>query len=181
MVARISIGCRINHTDATNRIAQTAAHRKNARSVCSLASSSASRQAIPSDPPKPSSRPLDLLKAGKFPVFGEKGSPSTLAVPQFARPRRRGGVSYQSFSGGAGELRLRGNVDQAGMPEVAATTFLFRTYEGVCGTNWVIIGEAASQSDPITENAVTAALRHAEEATALMRRYRYLGTIPAVA
>jgi flavin-dependent dehydrogenase len=77
--------------------------------------------------------------------------------------------------------RLREIVDRAGVREVATTTFLCRTYEGVCGTNWVIIGEAASQSDPITGNGVTAALRHADEATALMRRYRYRGTIPALA
>lgn len=77
--------------------------------------------------------------------------------------------------------RLREIVERVGVHEVATTTFLCRTYEGVCGTNWVIIGEAASQSDPITGNGVTAALRHADEATALIRRYRHRGTIPALA
>ena len=67
------------------------------------------------------------------------------------------------------------------MPEVSTTTFLCRTYERVCGANWVIIGEAASQSDPITGNGVTAALRHADEATALICKYRDHGTIPAFA
>lgn len=62
--------------------------------------------------------------------------------------------------------------------ETHTTTFLCRTYEGVCGSNWVIIGEAASQSDPITGNGVTAALRHAEEAARLMLRSRSRGTIP---
>ena len=77
--------------------------------------------------------------------------------------------------------RLRDIVDQYGISEVATTTFLCRTYQDVCGTNWIIIGEAASQSDPITGNGVTAALRHAEEATALIRRYRHRGTIPPLA
>lgn len=77
--------------------------------------------------------------------------------------------------------RLRVIVERAEVDEVKTTTFLCCTYEGVCGTNWVIIGEAASQSDPITGNGVTAALRHAEEATALVRRYRHRGTIPALA
>jgi flavin-dependent dehydrogenase len=77
--------------------------------------------------------------------------------------------------------RLREIVDRAGVHEAATTTFLCRTYEGVCGTNWVIIGEAASQSDPITGNGVTAALRHADEATTLIRRYRHRGTIPVLA
>lgn len=73
--------------------------------------------------------------------------------------------------------RLQEIMDQGTAPETSTTTFLCRSYEGVCGTNWVIIGEAASQSDPITGNGVTAALRHAEEATVLIRRYRHRGTI----
>ena len=77
--------------------------------------------------------------------------------------------------------RLRDVVEQTGIPAVATTTFLCRTYQDVCGSNWIIIGEAASQSDPITGNGVTAALRHAEEATSLIRRYRERGTIPLLA
>jgi hypothetical protein len=77
--------------------------------------------------------------------------------------------------------RLREVIERAGIPEVATTTFLCRTYQRVCGANWVIIGEAASQSDPITGNGVTAALRHADEATALISKYRDRGTIPAFA
>jgi flavin-dependent dehydrogenase len=64
---------------------------------------------------------------------------------------------------------------------VAVTSFLCRTYMGVCGPNWIIIGEAASQSDPITGNGVTAALRHAEEASALICRYQHRENIPVLA
>ena len=68
------------------------------------------------------------------------------------------------------------------LPErVAVTSFLCRTYTGVCGPNWIIIGEAASQSDPITGNGVTAALRHAEEASALICGYRHRESIPVLA
>jgi flavin-dependent dehydrogenase len=77
--------------------------------------------------------------------------------------------------------RLQEILNQSEMADAATTAFLCRTYEGVCGTNWVIIGEAASQSDPITGNGVTAALRHAEEATALISRYRQRGAIPLAA
>ncbi|KAA6460346.1 FAD-binding protein [Acidobacteria bacterium AB60] len=73
--------------------------------------------------------------------------------------------------------RLQDLMEHGPAPETATTTFLCRTYEGVCGANWVIVGEAASQSDPITGNGVTAALRHAQEATALIWRYRQRGTI----
>ena len=69
-----------------------------------------------------------------------------------------------------------------GQPEhLAATSFLCRTFKTVCGENWIIIGEAASQSDPITGNGVTAALRHAAEASALVCRYRTRGKIPVLA
>jgi flavin-dependent dehydrogenase len=64
---------------------------------------------------------------------------------------------------------------------VAVTSFLCRTYMGVCGPNWIIIGEAASQSDPITGNGVTAALRNAEKASALICRYRHRKIIPVLA
>jgi len=68
--------------------------------------------------------------------------------------------------------RLSTLVNEAPPERVAVTSFLCRTYSGVCGPNWIIIGEAASQSDPITGNGVTAALRHAAEASALVCRYQ---------
>lgn len=77
--------------------------------------------------------------------------------------------------------RLQHVVEKTSAPQASTTTFLCRTYGGVCGTNWVIVGEAASQSDPITGNGVTAALRHAEEATALICRHQRRGTIPLTA
>jgi flavin-dependent dehydrogenase len=75
-----------------------------------------------------------------------------------------------------------GSLVNEGPPErLTATSFLCRSYTGVCGPNWIIIGEAASQSDPITGNGVTAALRHAEEASALVCRYQKRGSIPILA
>jgi len=78
-------------------------------------------------------------------------------------------------------VRLRSLVDCAPPDRVAATSFLCRTYSGVCGPNWIIIGEAASQSDPITGNGVTAALRHAAEASDLICLYRQRDRIPVLA
>ncbi len=58
---------------------------------------------------------------------------------------------------------------QAGADDVpCVTSFRCRTYKGVSGPNWMIVGEAASMVDPITSNGVTAALRHAAEASALI-------------
>jgi flavin-dependent dehydrogenase len=74
--------------------------------------------------------------------------------------------------------RLREMVQRFPVEEVASTSFLCRTYKDVCGPNWIIVGEAASQSDPITGNGVTAALRHAEEGSALICRYQHRDSLP---
>lgn len=78
-------------------------------------------------------------------------------------------------------VRLSALAKDAPPERVAVTSFLCRTYMGVCGPNWIIIGEAASQSDPITGNGVTAALRHAEEASALICKYQQRQSIPVLA
>ncbi|MGA2135810.1 MAG: tryptophan 7-halogenase [Bryobacteraceae bacterium] len=61
------------------------------------------------------------------------------------------------------------------------TSFSCRTYRGVSGPNWVIVGEAASMVDPITSNGVTSALRHAEEAAALVVASKGKSEIPSIA
>ena len=58
------------------------------------------------------------------------------------------------------------------------TAFRSRVYDGVAGPNWFVAGEAASMVDPITANGVTAALRHAAEASALILKYRERGKLP---
>jgi len=58
------------------------------------------------------------------------------------------------------------------------TAFRSRVYDGVAGPNWFVAGEAAPIVDPITANGVTAALRHAAEASALILKYRRRGTLP---
>ena len=52
------------------------------------------------------------------------------------------------------------------------TSYRCRVHTGAAGTNWLIAGEAASMVDPITANGVTAALRHAAEASRLILKYR---------
>jgi flavin-dependent dehydrogenase len=61
------------------------------------------------------------------------------------------------------------------------TSFRCRAHEGVAGPNWLIAGEAASMVDPITANGVTAALRHAAEASSLILKFRNRGELPALA
>jgi menaquinone-9 beta-reductase len=58
------------------------------------------------------------------------------------------------------------------------TSFRSRVQVGVAGPNWLIAGEAAAMVDPITSNGVTAALRHAAEASSLILKYRGQGRLP---
>jgi flavin-dependent dehydrogenase len=58
------------------------------------------------------------------------------------------------------------------------TSFRSRVHMGTAGPNWLIVGEAASMVDPMTANGVTAALRHAAEASALILKYRSQGALP---
>ena len=58
------------------------------------------------------------------------------------------------------------------------TSFKSRVHLAVAGPNWLICGEAASMVDPITANGVTAALRHAAEASSLILKYRVKGMLP---
>ena len=58
------------------------------------------------------------------------------------------------------------------------TSFKCRVYLRTAGPNWLICGEAASMVDPITSNGVTAALRHAAEASSLILKYRTKDKLP---
>src|ERR1700722_7846862 len=60
----------------------------------------------------------------------------------------------------------------------SGTSFRSRAQVGVAGPNWLIAGEAAAMVDPITANGVTAALRHAAEASSLILKYRTQGKLP---
>lgn len=62
--------------------------------------------------------------------------------------------------------------------DLNVTSFKCRAYRNVAGPNWLICGEAAAMVDPITSNGVTAALRHADEASRLILQYRSEGRIP---
>jgi flavin-dependent dehydrogenase len=60
----------------------------------------------------------------------------------------------------------------AGTPalEVERTSFQPFVTTQVCGSNWLIVGEAASMPDPLTGNGVTSGIRHARHATEAIRR-----------
>ena len=69
-------------------------------------------------------------------------------------------------------------VKQAVPGAVHVTSFQCRVYTESAGPNWLIAGEATSLVDPMTSNGVTAALRHAAEAAALVLKFRTRGELP---
>jgi flavin-dependent dehydrogenase len=58
------------------------------------------------------------------------------------------------------------------------TSFRCRAYGKTNGPNWLVIGESAAMVDPMTSYGVTAALRHAGEASALIVRNRNRAQLP---
>ena len=69
-------------------------------------------------------------------------------------------------------------LQQGSLGAVNVTSFRCRVYLESAGPNWLIAGEAASLVDPMTSNGVTAALRHAAEAAALVLKFRTRGELP---
>src|ERR1700733_582711 len=69
------------------------------------------------------------------------------------------------------------------VPAIApsVTSFICRMHGRVAGPNWLIAGEAAAMVDPMTANGVTAALRHAAEASRLLIESRHRRSIPHLA
>jgi menaquinone-9 beta-reductase len=70
---------------------------------------------------------------------------------------------------------------QAAGSEPRTVSFRCRAFAKTAGPNWLVAGEAAAMVDPMTSNGVTAALRHAREATRLIIRYRHRKSIPPLA
>lgn len=60
-------------------------------------------------------------------------------------------------------------------------SFRCRIHKNVAGSNWIAIGESAAMVDPMTSNGVTAALRHAAEASSLITRHRDRHSLPRLA
>jgi flavin-dependent dehydrogenase len=69
-------------------------------------------------------------------------------------------------------------LQQGSVGAVNVTSFRCRVYTESAGPNWLMAGEAASLVDPMTSNGVTAALRHASEAAALILKFRKRGQLP---
>jgi flavin-dependent dehydrogenase len=77
--------------------------------------------------------------------------------------------------------RFEGLLQSAAAMTPQVTSFQCRVHGRLAGPNWLVVGEAASMVDPMTSNGVTAALRHAAEASALIIRSRDRRRLPLLA
>ena len=98
-----------------------------------------------------------------------------LSVEEIFRRQLMKFPRFESLLGGA-----KGEAAEA-LEAINVTSFTCRAYTQASGPNWLIAGEAAAMVDPITSNGVTAALRHAAEASKLILKYRGRRTLPLAA
>ncbi len=77
--------------------------------------------------------------------------------------------------------RFQELLEQQNIEAVNVTSFRCRVYPKSAGPNWLLAGEAASLVDPMTSNGVTAALRHAGEAAAMIVKSRNRTQLPWLA
>jgi menaquinone-9 beta-reductase len=73
---------------------------------------------------------------------------------------------------------LQGLVPRAVGGSLRTTSFRCRVFDKITGPNWLVVGEAAAMVDPMTSNGVTAALRHAAEASCLVARFHSRRSLP---
>ena len=96
------------------------------------------------------------------------------------KQKRQGGMTvkdiFQAQLARFPDLQRLADGEGATMPRT--TSFRCRVFRRITGPNWLVAGEAAAMVDPMTSNGVTAALRHAAEASRLIARFRNRRALP---
>lgn len=119
----------------------------------------------------------------EIPIHPNQLSVGYIAAGDAIKEKRERGLSVeQIYRERLATLpRLAELLRAAGSIPLQVTSFQCRVHEGLAGPNWAIVGESASMVDPMTSNGVTAALRHAAEASSLIIRARQRGRMPYLA
>jgi flavin-dependent dehydrogenase len=119
----------------------------------------------------------------QIPIHPHMVSVGYVAPGESIKQKRREGLNVQDIF--AAQLErfsgLRGVLHEADRLPPRTKSFRCRVFARTAGPNWLVAGEAAAMVDPMTSNGVTAALRHAAEASSLIIRYRNRNRIPALA
>ncbi len=119
----------------------------------------------------------------QIPIHPNTVSVGYVSTGEAVKEKRKRGMSVQEIFDA--QLKqfpgLQGLVHDPAKPPPRTTSFRCRVFAGVAGPNWLVAGEAAAMVDPMTSNGVTAALRHAAEASRLIVRYRNRKRLPPLA
>jgi flavin-dependent dehydrogenase len=128
-------------------------------------------------------RPAYMDWVWEIPIHTNRLSIGFVAPAETVKALRASGQSVQNI--------LRTQLDRfprfrdhiRSMPDLSTsvTSYRCRVHRHIFGPNWLVAGEAAAMVDPMTSNGVTAALRHASEAAALIARYRHRTRLPWIA
>jgi menaquinone-9 beta-reductase len=116
----------------------------------------------------------------QIPIHPDAVSVGYVSPGEDVKEKRRQGMSVaEIFSERVAHLPgLESLQDPANRRSPRTTSFRCRVFQRITGPNWLAIGEAAAMVDPMTSNGVTAAIRHAAEASKLIIRYRQRRTLP---
>jgi len=124
--------------------------------------------------------PFYMSWVWQIPIHPETISVGYIAAGETVGEKRKQGMSPQDIFreqlGNIAELRQLAQPSNANPPQT--TSFRCRAYGKTNGPNWLVIGESAAMVDPMTSNGVTAALRHAEEASRIISRSRNRRQLP---
>ena len=106
----------------------------------------------------------------EIPIRSKSISVGSVAAGEAIQEKRRQGLAVEDiFRQQLSRFpRLAELLPAAGTLSPNVTSFQCRVHRGLAGPNWVIVGEAGSMVDPMTSNGVTAALRQAGDACALI-------------
>jgi menaquinone-9 beta-reductase len=119
----------------------------------------------------------------QIPIHPRMVSVGYVAPGESIKQKRQEGLNVQEIF--AAQLErfsgLRGTFQDADRQPPRTKSFRCRVFARTAGPNWLVAGEAAAMVDPMTSNGVTAALRHAADASRLIIRYRNRSRIPALA
>ena len=115
----------------------------------------------------------------QIPIHPDAVSVGYVSTGESVKEKRQRGMSVRDIFHAQLERfpDLQGLVP-AGADAPRITSFRCRVFSKLAGPNWLVIGEAASMVDPMTSNGVTAAMRHAAEASSLLIRFRHRTILP---
>jgi flavin-dependent dehydrogenase len=124
--------------------------------------------------------PFYMSWVWQIPIHPETISVGYIAAGETVGEKRKQGMSLQEIF--REQLDNFAELSQLAQPSSAnpphTTSFRCRAYGKTNGPNWLVIGESAAMVDPMTSNGVTAALRHAEEASLIILRNRNRSKLP---